>query len=81
MEGIMAFELMKFRKIHKAGINTWWSYSSFTDTVNDIKKRDYFASSRDRFAVGDWIFCTGSNGGVILHVDEINPLELSVTQT
>ena len=74
----MAFELMKFRKIHRAGLNTWWSYVSHTDTVNDIKQRDYFITIRERFAVGDWLFCTGSNGGVILHVDEINPLELSV---
>jgi len=76
----MAFELMKFRKIHRAGLNTWWSYVNHTDTVNDIKQRDYFITIRERFAVGDWLFCTGSNGGVILHVDEINPLELSVAQ-
>ena len=74
----MAFELTKFRKIHRAGLNTWWSYVNHTDTVNDIKQRDYFITLRERFAVGDWLFCTGSNGGVILHVDEINPLELSV---
>tara|TARA_R110000868_G_scaffold9620_7_gene47650 strand:+ start:6286 stop:6519 length:234 start_codon:yes stop_codon:yes gene_type:complete len=76
----MTLELAKFRKIQKSGLHTWWSYVNHAETIRDIRARDYFASTRDRFAVGDWIFCTGSTGSVILHVDEINPLELRAPQ-
>ena len=76
----MAFQLAKFRKIQKSGLNTWWSYVNHSETIKDIQARDYFSSTRDRFAVGDWIFCTGSTGSVILHVDDINPLEMGKPQ-
>jgi hypothetical protein len=77
----MAFDLMKFRKVQRSGMNTWWSYVNHTDNLNTIKKRDYFENVKDRFAVGDWVFCTASNGGVLLHVDEIDPLEMSVSSS
>jgi hypothetical protein len=46
------------------------------DTATTVSKRYYFQDIRDNLAFGDWIFVTTSTGGVILHVDEIDPLEL-----
>ena len=52
-----------------------WSYRT-QDTAAKVCKRDYFADFRENFAVGDWVLATTSTGGVMLHVDEIDPLEL-----
>ena len=46
------------------------------DTATKVSKRYYFQDIRHNLAVGDWIFATTGTGGVILHVDEIEPLEL-----
>jgi len=77
----MSFELQSLRKFQKSGMVTWWNYTSVNDTVNTISGRGYFELAQDRFTVGDWIYCTGSNGGCILHVDEITPLEMSHPKT
>jgi len=45
--------------------------------VKTMGTRGYFEDIKDRFAVGDWIFCTGSNNGCILHVNDIDPLEMN----
>ena len=73
----MAYESRNFRKVQRVGINTWWQYNSLEDTVKTIGTRGYFEDVKDRFAVGDWIFCTGSNNGCILHVNDIDPLEMN----
>lgn len=46
------------------------------DTATKVSKRDYFQEAKEELAVGDWIFSTTSTGGLILHVEEIEPLEL-----
>lgn len=53
-----------------------WSYWT-EDTAQQVKMRHYFDASRDILSVGDWVFVTSSTGGIILHVEEIDPLELS----
>lgn len=46
------------------------------DTATKVSKRGYFEEAQSELAVGDWIFATTSTGGLILHVEEIDPLEL-----
>lgn len=53
----------------------FWSYWT-EDTAAKVKARGYFEPAREILAAGDWIFATTSTGGIILHVDEIDPLEL-----
>lgn len=52
-----------------------WSYVT-DDTSVKVSSRGYFENFRENLAVGDWIFATTSTGGVILHIEEIDPLEL-----
>lgn len=52
-----------------------WSYWT-EDTSVKVRNRGYFEDYRQVLAAGDWIFATTSTGGIILHVDEIDPLEL-----
>jgi hypothetical protein len=75
----MAFESKNFRKVQRVGINTWWQYNTLEDTARTVNTRGYFEDVRERFAVGDWIFCTNSDKGCILHVNEIDPLEMNAT--
>ena len=61
------------------GSPTVWSY--FTeDTATKVLKRNYFDDFKEKLAVGDWIMSTTSTGGLILHVDEIDPLEVVSTR-
>jgi exosome complex RNA-binding protein Csl4 len=65
------------KDIH-ALVKSWptiWAYRT-GDTSVQVSKRGYFENFRESLAVGDWIMATTSTGGVILHVDEIDPLEL-----
>jgi len=73
----MSFELLNLRKAHKSGQVTWWSYNHPTDTTLNINTNDYFNIEKDRFTVGDWLFCTAVNGGCVLHVDSSDPLVIS----
>jgi len=70
---------MPFRSQHmqelSVGITTIWSYWT-DDTATEVKTHGYFEDFRDNLAVGHWILATTSTGGVMLHVDEIDPLEL-----
>lgn len=52
-----------------------WTYCT-EETATKVKTRGYFGPAADQLACGDWIFATTSTGGVMLHVDEIDPLEL-----
>ena len=70
----MAFERRRL-KIPETGSPRILHYST-DDTATKVSKRDYFEDAKDVLAVGDWIFATTSTGGIILHVDEIDPLEL-----
>lgn len=74
----MAFISANLRKVQRVGITTWWQYNKIDDTAKTIGTRGYFEDVRERFAVGDWIFCTASDKGCILHVNEIDPLEMNV---
>jgi hypothetical protein len=58
----------------------FWQYWNYDDTIRTIKARDYFFQAKSLLAVGDWIFITATNGSAILHVDEIDPLELGTPQ-
>jgi hypothetical protein len=75
----MAFESRNFRKLQRVGINTWWQYSTLQDTAKTVGGRGYFSEAQDRFAVGDWIFCSGNDKGCVLHVNDIDPLEMNAT--
>ena len=75
----MAFVFKNLRKIN--GDNSiFWNYWTLEDTVLTVKQRNYFEPAKTRFAVGDWIFVTAITGSTILHVDEIDPLEMGVPQ-
>jgi len=57
------------------GPTIFWTY--FTDdTATKVSARGYFEDFKSSLGVGDWVFATTSTGGKILHVDEIDPLEL-----
>lgn len=57
------------------GPSTIWTYRT-DDTANKVFNRGYFEDFGKNLAVGDWIMATTSTGGIILHVDEIDPLEI-----
>jgi hypothetical protein len=71
----MSFVFQHLRKINEI-TPTFWSYWSVNDSTVAVKRRNYFEEARNKFAVGDWIFVSASDGGTILHVDEIDPLEI-----
>jgi hypothetical protein len=71
----MGFELKKLRLMADS-VPCLWSYRT-EDTATQVKMRHYFDAARDILSVGDWLFVTSSTGGTILHVEEIDPLELS----
>lgn len=69
------------RNLKKSSTSTrFWIYWTLEDSVLTVKKRNYFEEARSLFVVGDWVFITASTGSAILHVDEINPLELGTPQ-
>jgi hypothetical protein len=70
----MSFELRNM-KVMVPGTSTVWNYWT-DDTATKVKARGYFEAFKGKLAVGHWIFATTSTGGVILHADEIDPLEL-----
>lgn len=72
----MAFMQRNIYKNDSAELSRIWYYRT-DDTALKVSTRYYFENFKDSLAVGDWIFATTSTGGVILHVDEIDPLELS----
>lgn len=72
----MAFSMKYLHRNNLAGPSRMWSYWTLEDTIMTVKTRNYFEDAKELLAVGDWIFVTASNGGTILHVNEIDPLEL-----
>ena len=72
----MAF-MQKDIHILITGSTTVWSYRT-DDTAVKVSARGYFENFRECLAVGNWILATTSTGGIMLHVDEIDPLELGV---
>ncbi len=73
----MAFVMRNLKKIENSN---FWSYWTLEDSVLTVKKRDYFDNAKSILAVGNWLFITASTGSCILHVDEIDPLELGSPQ-
>lgn len=70
----MAFS-QRHMRLMLDGPTRFWTY--FTDdTATKVSIRGYFEEFRSALSVGDWIFATTSTGGTILHVEEIDPLEL-----
>jgi len=70
----MAFSQRYMRPLIN-GSTRFWTY--FTDdTATKVSARGYFEEFKRSLSVGDWIFATTSTGGMILHVEEIDPLEL-----
>jgi hypothetical protein len=63
-------------RVQVFGPPTMWSYRT-EDTHVQVLIRGYFDRFTTKFGVGDWVFVTTSTGSLILHVDEIDPLELS----
>lgn len=70
----MPFKRKDMRVVVK-GPPTIWGYHT-EDTATKVFYRGYFEDFRESLAVGDWIMATTSTGGTILHVDEIDPLEV-----
>lgn len=71
----MSFKSMHLR-LTQDGISRRWSYWT-EDTATKVMARDYFESIKEILRVGDWIFVTSSTGGIILHVDDTDPLEIN----
>ena len=74
----MAFSPMRMRRL-VSGPPTIWQYWT-EDTAIKVKTKGYFEEFRSVLSSGDWIMATTSTGGVILHVEEIDPLELGPPQ-
>lgn len=72
----MAFIRRNMHNQDTHNISKIWYYRT-DDTALKVSSRNYFEDFTNSLAVGDWIFATTSTGGIILHVDEIDPLELS----
>ena len=71
----MAFK-QRDMKILVTSYSKIWNYWT-EDSAISICNRGYFDEFSSNFGVGDWIYATTCTGGVILHVDEIDPLEMS----
>lgn len=69
----------KDMKVLVAGPPRLWSYST-EDTATKVLIRGYFEDFVKNLAVGDWIMATTSTGGLVLHVDEIDPLEIGAAR-
>lgn len=70
----MPFKRKDMRTLVK-GPPSIWNYHT-DDTATKVSNRGYFDDFKENLAVGDWIMATTSTGGIVLHVDEIDPLEL-----
>ena len=75
----MTFELKNF-KILTDTTPRIWSYVAIDEYLSKIKSRDYFLPVRSRLAYSDWIMISCANGSSILHVNDIDPLELGCPQ-
>jgi hypothetical protein len=71
----MAFRVRHLRELIK-GPPIIWSYWT-DDTATKVLARDYFDGAKSIIGAGDWILATTSTGGLFLHVDDIDPLEVS----
>jgi len=75
----MPFVPSNLRSVNNPGLQ-FFTYWTLEDTVRAVKHRGYFQDAQPILSVGSWIFVTASNGSCILHVDEIEPLELASPQ-